>query len=123
MEGHFLLIKRILIGIIVLIAVAIVGYAVYAFYFVPKINYGIIPQTAEQKLRVLDDLSQTTGGSTITTGEKEKILNSLNPDTPESAGAGSNTNVAPAVAPTPDTQSQEVLDKIKLLESLQSKTQ
>ncbi|MFA5842045.1 MAG: hypothetical protein WC835_03780 [Candidatus Paceibacterota bacterium] len=114
MDGHSLLTKRILLGIVILAAIALAGYAVYVFYFSPTAkDYTQMPTTPEQKLRVLDNLSQDVQAvSTTTASEKEAILNSL---TSEGAqGAASSSSVQSSI---------NTDEKLKLLESLLKKTQ
>jgi hypothetical protein len=112
-----LLTKRIALGVVVLAVLVLVGYAVYVFYFVPVFNPGGAirpPETPEQKLRVLNDLSKDGQFSATNADEKEEILNSLSASTTGGTVSGSEE-----IPPVVDPESPEGLQKIKLLESLQ----
>lgn len=119
MDGHFLLVKRIILGVVILVSILIIGYLVYSFYFKPTANQIQAPKTAEQKLKVLDNLSRNTQASTTvaSTEEKMKILESL-VAAPDSKARATSSVSSVSTEETADRQ-----EKIKLLESLKNKTQ
>ena len=112
-DGHYLFATRI---VLVVLAVAVLGLAVYGLYlFFNKPDNGRPPEiSTEEKLKILDDLKSTASTDVIPTDEKLDILESLRSGTETSGSDGGD------VTGSSNLTDQELRDKLKLLESLQS---
>lgn len=111
MDGRYLLLRRLLWGVIILGALAFIGYALYVYVNKPKEitgPSGLTPLSKEQKLKLLEDLAKATSSQpAVTETEKFKILNQA----AKTSGSGGQTSGA--------ASQSSVNEKVKLLESLQ----
>lgn len=127
MDGHFLVVKRIILGIIILVVVFAVAYAIVSFSTAPKVSDKYAPKTEEQKLKILDDLARGTQTSATTSAldeaKKIKILDNLIAQPAQGVKVVPVAGTAPSQSLEDKLQQEDIQKKIMLLDSLRKKTE